>query len=295
MVTRLYLALGIAVILTLVSGAVAVFYFEQSGDLNFQVRSETVPALEASWVVAREAGRLRNLGLELAISPETGFQGLAGGTVAGTLQRLDAVLNEVHGVPELSPYAQEVSDAAYEVAEVIDNLALNQNALLRVNETAAEFRLVLATTISDVGESEAALAVLRQALDAGSEVGLQRLWDEFVRLYSIGIDRSVADLGEGEGVFFVRGQQLVLQANVRNLAASFGASSAVLENAVARLLAVARIESAESLGQAVSSFDEGPSLSAESSTITPPCSELLARDGLILTVIDIVSPCLPHR
>ena len=274
--TRLYLALGIAVILTLVSGAVAVFYFEQSGDLNFQVRSETVPALEASWVVAREAERLRNLGLELAVAPETGFQGLAGGTVADTLQRLDAILNEVHGVPELSPYAQEVSDAAYEVAEVIDNLALNQDALLRVNETAAEYRQVLATTIADVGESEAALVVLRQALDAGSEDELQRLWDEFVRLYSVGIDRSVAALGEGEGVFFVRGQQLVLEANVRNLAANFGASSAALENAVARLLAVARIESAESLGQAVSSFDEGRTLLTAISVISVIVATLAA-------------------
>ena len=50
---RLYLALGFAVALTLVSGAVGVYYFEQSGDLNYQVRSESVPALEASWTAAR--------------------------------------------------------------------------------------------------------------------------------------------------------------------------------------------------------------------------------------------------
>ena len=31
---RLYIALGIAVFLTLVSAAVGVYYFEQSGDLN---------------------------------------------------------------------------------------------------------------------------------------------------------------------------------------------------------------------------------------------------------------------
>ena len=43
--TKLYLALGFAVFLTLVSSAVGVYYFERSGDLNFQVRSESVPAL----------------------------------------------------------------------------------------------------------------------------------------------------------------------------------------------------------------------------------------------------------
>ena len=47
--TRLYLALGFAVFLTLGSSAVGVYYFEQSGDLNYQVRTEAVPVLEATW------------------------------------------------------------------------------------------------------------------------------------------------------------------------------------------------------------------------------------------------------
>ena len=42
--TKLYLALGFAVFLTLVSSAVGVYYFERSGDLNYQVRSESVPS-----------------------------------------------------------------------------------------------------------------------------------------------------------------------------------------------------------------------------------------------------------
>ena len=109
--TRLYLALGIAVILTLISGAVGVFYFEQSGDLNYQVRNESVPALEATWTVARETERLRNLGLGLAAEPDLGFQGLARGTVVDSLERLDSALNVVSGVAELSAGAQAVSDA----------------------------------------------------------------------------------------------------------------------------------------------------------------------------------------
>ena len=46
---RLYLALGFAVLLTLVSSAVGVHYFERSGDLNFQVQSQAVPLLENAW------------------------------------------------------------------------------------------------------------------------------------------------------------------------------------------------------------------------------------------------------
>ena len=85
--TKLYLALGFAVILTLVSGAVGVYYFEQSGNANYQVQSESVPALEASWDAAREAERLRNLGLGLS-AVESGFQDPGPGAVAGTLERL---------------------------------------------------------------------------------------------------------------------------------------------------------------------------------------------------------------
>ena len=58
---RLYLALGFAVFLTPVSSAVGVYYFERSGDLNYELQSESVPVLEAAWTVAREGERLRTL------------------------------------------------------------------------------------------------------------------------------------------------------------------------------------------------------------------------------------------
>ena len=274
--TRLYIALGIAVMLTLVSGAVGVFYFEQSGDLNFQVRSESVPALEASWTVARETERLRNVGLGLAAEPASGFQGLAKGTVVESLERIDAALDVVNGVPELSPAAQAVSSAAYDLADVIDNLSRSREALNSTNQVAADYRSLLATARSDVGESEAALSVLRQALEAEGETELQGLWDEFTRLHAAGIDPTVASWGEGQGVFYVRSLQLALNANVRDLTASFDASSAALQDAVARLLAASRAHSAESLGLAVSSFDEGRTLLTAISVISVIVATLAA-------------------
>ena len=66
---KLYLALGFAVLLTLVSSAVGVYYFEQSGDANYQVRTESVPVLEASWGAVREGERLQNLGARAVASP----------------------------------------------------------------------------------------------------------------------------------------------------------------------------------------------------------------------------------
>ncbi len=274
--TRLYLALGFAVILTLVSGAVGVFYFEQSGDLNFQVRSESVPALEASWTVARETERLRNVGLGLAAEPESGFQGLARGTVVESLERIDAALDVVSGVPELSPDAQAVSEAAYDLADVIDNLSRNREALNSTNQVAADYRSLLATARSDIGESEAALAVLRQVLAAEGETELQGLWDEFTRLHAAGIDPTVASWGEGQGVFYVRSLQLALNANIRDLTVSFAAASVALQNAVASLLAASRAHSAESLGLAVSSFDEGRTLLTAISVISVIAATLAA-------------------
>ena len=161
--TRLYLALGFAVALTLISGGVAVYYFEQSGDHNYRVQSESVPALESSWIAAREAERLRILGLEVVADAESGFQRQDTEAIARSLQRLETALESVSGVPALATDAQAVSDAAYNLAEVIDSLVLARDALLTANDLAFDYRLRLATTSSDIGESEAALSVLRQA------------------------------------------------------------------------------------------------------------------------------------
>ena len=274
--SRLYLALGFAVALTLVSGAVGVYYFEQSGDLNYQVQSESVPALEGSWAAAREAERLRILGLEVVAESESGFQDLEADVVAKSLEQMATALGEVSSVPALASDAQAVSDAAYALAEVIDNLAANQNDLLSINEVAANYRLRLTTTSSDVGESEAALSVLRQALQADDEAALQGLWNEFTSLNAIGIDPAVASLGEGEGAFYIRGLQLVLEANVRDFAAAFDVSSAALENSVSSLLAASNAHSSEALGMAVSSFDEGRTLLTAISVISVIVATLAA-------------------
>ncbi len=273
--TKLYLALGFAVILTLISGAVGVYYFEQSGDANYDVRSESVPALEASWDAAREAERLHNLGLGFSAA-DSGFQDPDPGAVASTLQRLETALSRVRGVPELAPQADIVSDAAYDMAEVIDNLALNSAELRRSNQTVSDFRLRLATTTSDIGESETALSVLRQALEAGDQASLDGLWDDFSSLYAAGIDPAVATLGEGEGVFFIRGRQLVLESNIRELSASFDAASSALGDSVADMLEASSAHSEESLGLAIGSFDEGRTLLAAISVISVIVATLAA-------------------
>ena len=274
--TRLYLALGFAVALTLISGGVAVYYFEQSGDHNYRVQSESVPALESSWIAAREAERLRILGLEVVADAESGFQRQDTDALVRSLERLDDALNDVSGVPVLATDAQAVSDAAYDLAEVVDNLVLTRDALLTANDLALEYRLRLATTSSDIGESEAALSVLRQALQAQDDPSLQGMLEKFLSIHATGIDPAVSSLGEGAGVFYIRGQQLVLETNIRELAASFEESSAALDSSVTSLLTASSAHSSEALGLAVSSFDEGRTLLAGISVISVIAATLAA-------------------
>ena len=273
---RLYLALGIAVFLTLVSAAVGVYYFEQSGDLNYELESESVPALEASWAAAREAERLRGLGLGVVAGSESGFRGSQEEAVEEALGRLQIALDDVSGIPALTSDAQAVNDGAYDLADIIANLTLSWNELLAADVAAADYGLRLATTSSDVGRSEAALSVLRQALQANSESALQGLLDEFSRLHSVGIDPAVSSLGAGEGVFFVRGRQLAAESSIGGLASSFEESNVALDSAVAGLLAASQTHSSEALGLTVSSFDEGRTLLTAISVISVIVATLAA-------------------
>ena len=186
---------------------------------------------------AREAERLRGLGLGVVAGSESGFRGSQEEAVEEALGRLQIALDDVSGIPALTSDAQAVNDGAYDLADIIATLTLSWNELLAADVAAADYGLRLATTSSDVGRSEAALSVLRQALQANSESALQGLLDEFSRLHSVGIDPAVSSLGAGEGVFFVRGRQLAAESSIGGLASSFEESNVALDSAVAGLLA----------------------------------------------------------
>ena len=252
------MALGFAVFLTLVSSAVGVYYFERSGDLNYQVRSESVPALEASWAAAREAERLRALGLGLLVGPESGFEATQTGSVAESLERLESALGEVSGVQVLAADAQEVQGVAHDLAGFIDDIALSRRALSEANAAAVDLRSRLQEVSADTGASGPALVALYRALSAHDQPALDGLWDEFVILSSAGGESTLRGLGGGDrGVFAVRGQQLALQARIAELAVDLNDSSVGLENTVSRLVDGAGRESAAALESTVGSFDQG--------------------------------------
>ena len=77
-------------------------------------------------------------------------------------------------------------------------------------------------------------------------------------------------------MFYVRGRQLALENSVRHLATSFDQLSVALENSVSGVLVASRSHSAEALGLAVSSFDEGRTLLTAISVINVIAATLAA-------------------
>ena len=275
--TRLYLALGFAVLLTLVSSGVGVYYFEQSGDLNDQVRSESVPVLEASWVAAREVERLRVLGVGLLTEPDSGLVDTQANSVTDSLGRLDDALERVIGVQTLAPGALEVQGAAYEMASIIDDLALARDATSAANGAADDLWVRLNGLTPDSEQSDLALSVLRQALAADELAELERLLNQLAGSVTGGLDPAVISLLEDErGVFTVRGEQLALRDRSLDLASSFDESSAAAEASVSDLLTGSRALSSETVELAVSSFDQGRLLLTVISVISVIAATLAA-------------------
>ncbi len=254
---RLYLALGIAVLLTLVSSAVGVYYFERSGDLSYQVQLESVPVLEASWSAARQGERMQAVGLALLADPDAGFHDLETEAVDETLTRLETALAGASRAPELAPQAEAAQDAAYDLAEVIDGLIVNRQAELAAAASATDLRRRL-NEYSVASDSIATVAVLQRVLLADSEGTLDTLWNEFEAASAAGVDPAVAALGAADdGVFAVRGQQLAAQARNAELAGDFHRAGQSLDQAMTSLLGAAGAASSGALESSLASFDQG--------------------------------------
>ena len=121
--TKLYLALGTAVFLTLLSAGVGVFYLERSGDLNHRVESEGFPAYRDVWAVSRAAVELGLLG-EVLLAQARAGQAVSENSesVDGLLSSLESSLSRPAGLPGLAGEARAVHDAAFSLAGVADGL-----------------------------------------------------------------------------------------------------------------------------------------------------------------------------
>ena len=216
--TRLYIALGFAVFLSLVSSAVGVYYFEQSGDLNFRIRSNSVPVLEAAWSTARETARLSALGLRLLSDSDADVAESSTDSVESILRRIEPSLQIINGAPNLSSLAEQVFEGTYELAGLVDEIQLKSNALVQAAEQAAELLFRLDEVSAGSAENPSTV-VLYQALSATDQSTVDALWDDFVMLSSAGGNQSLADLtGGGDGIFALRANQLLLHSRISELA-----------------------------------------------------------------------------
>ncbi len=256
--TRLYVALGFAVLLTLVSSAVGVYYFERSGDHSFDIQSRSIPVLEAAWATERETAKLRSLGLGLLSTEDAEVVAAHSETVEAILTRVEPSLQIVAGVSELSAEAENVYDGAYKLAGIVDEIQFNREVLSQVDESARRLRAELDRVSAIIGSEEPAAVILEQALSASDETQLDSLWDEFVTNSSVGGDQALADLAGGnDGIFAVRVNQLMLQSRIPELSARFDGASRELDASVTRLVSSASSRTNAALEYAGETFDFG--------------------------------------
>lgn len=265
--TRLYVALAVAVILTLISAAVAIFYFERSGDLNHKVQQESVPVLEASWAAAREVDNLIYLGSGLLTQATEAPATTTATLVEDSLDRLKPPLARANGVESLQPSVAAVHDGANDVADSIYILLQNRDASAQADQAAAAHRQRL-DALSAADAASPAGRALADMLEAQDEATLNRLRSDFESAAASGISPAIRELWEGDGVFTIRTQQLILSARAEASGLEFQQSGAALEVSVASLLDEARAESATALDAAVRSFDEGRILLAVISVVS---------------------------
>ncbi len=152
---RLYLALGFAVLLTLVSRGVGVYHFERSGDVNFRVRSESAPALDAAWSASRDAGELRSAGLALLSAGDLDSIRSISGSVTPLLERMERSLGRAGASPALGPGPGEVQDLAYRLAETIDGISVNLLAGIGLERESAGLSVRLWKAASGADENDA--------------------------------------------------------------------------------------------------------------------------------------------
>ena len=272
--TKLYLALAFAVFLTLVSSAVGVYYFERSGNLNYEAEQQSVPVLEAAWDAAGEAKNLRSLGLETnyAGSGDPEFLDRNREATAASLSRMQGALSQAGSVPELFESASRANESAQELVNVANALAENR-AVAQDADTRAG---TLEETLSRMPAGEGT-AALKDALQARSSDQLEARLDEFRELARGGLEPSVSAAAGGEdGVFATRRLQLALEAQRAELTALFDRHSQDLEADTNSLLGQAQAHAAEILNRSVESFDQGRILLAVISIVSMAAATIAA-------------------
>ena len=260
--TKLYLALGTAVLLTLLSAGVGVFYFERSGDLNHRVQSEAVPASRDASEVSRVSLELGLAGSVLLAEARAGSSGPVSADVDGLLSRLEESLSRPAGLPGMAGGALAVHEAAFSLAGALDGLLVDRESSVSLALGAASLGESL-DSVPRVGPGSELLPVLYAALRAPDMPALDRLWAEYQGA-SGGAPAGLAALAEDDvsGVFAVRSGQLLLAGRLLESEGELALAREELSSRASSLRESVDALSESRLAESVSAFDRGRALLA---------------------------------
>ena len=257
--TKLYVALGLAVMLTLLSSGVGVYYFELSGDLNHGLAREQFPAYRAAWEVAEGAALLSSAGEREFERAARGDAPSGGGSVGDLAEPVVAgirdSLSRPAGLDGVDEQAGRVLESAWTTFESLDALDVLSPSLVEVHRRSRELGLVMAEQ-DDGGE---VWRLLRSARVSGDGSELDERWAAYEGLVAGGgVPSGARELAEGDdGVFAVRESLLVLDESLAAARSDFEEQAGALELESAALLDVVAGRFGGALEGSLTSFDRG--------------------------------------
>ena len=255
--TKLYSAFGLVVMLTLLSSAVGVYYFEVSGDLNHDLSREGFPAYRDAWRAVEISAELDRLGDEAFLGArERGeWSSASRGDYVALVEELREALSRPSGLDGLTVPSDRVLELAWNASDAVVRMESSAGPLADLETRTGEIRAALAR----VSGSEEAVAVLRSVLGARDPASIDAGWEDYSALVEKGlVDADVRLIGEGtDGVFAVRQSWVPLAARLETGYGTFEENSAATRKAAGELLELVSGRFEGSLAGSLASFDRG--------------------------------------
>ena len=277
--TKLYLALAFAVALTILSAAVGIYHFEQSGDLNYRVQHTALPLLEDTRSAATATMQIVQIGHQLqAEASASQADSTSASQLGDALQLLEKSLARPAGHEELNQIASDVHKAAAATAQDIDQIETER---LYAAQT-AETRLAAETFLN--GQEWTAIQahtalIMHQALAASSTQQLDLHWDQYaVIAQHPQLDPTMRSFAESNSIspFAIRQRELGTIDRLSQYREHLDLNSEAMLQSSNTLMKQAVDQSKHDVSQAVAGFDQGRITLAAISIVSVVLATLVA-------------------
>ena len=219
---RLYLALGFSVLLTIVSGSVGVWHFEQAGDSLSRLGRVNSPSLGAALGLSAHSAMIERSARRGVVDPAD-----AGGQVEQALSQADVLLARVGGSPAVDAARDDYRVRLYSLAEVADRAVSLRAEAAGFDARASSYREEISSLPRDSG------SVLLSALQAEDLTELDLIWP---RMQPSGAPGPLVQgvYGVRAGVLLLHGEASALELELEDSVSLLDASAQVLFSAVQR-------------------------------------------------------------